>query len=155
MDLTDPETSTPGPARHNGFRAALRDPRFRILLETPVSGKEDLAREEMAKALERFERIDAVFAHNDAAAYGAYLAAKEVGRESEITLIGVDALPEQGLEYVEAGQLSVSFECPTGGREAVEMAMKILGGEDVPKRVTLKSRLFTQDNLEDGGRPIE
>ncbi len=153
VELTDPEA--PGPDRHDGFRGALKEPRFRILLETPVAGKEDVAREEMRKALERFEKIDAVFAHNDVAAHGAYLAIKQAGREDEITLIGIDALPEQGIEYVEAGALDVTFERPTGGAEAVETALMILDGDAVPKRITLTSRWFTQDNLEEGGKPIE
>jgi hypothetical protein len=36
-----------------------------------------------------------------------------------------------------------------------DIALKILGGEEVPKKITLGSRLFTQDNVEQGGVAIE
>lgn len=154
VELEDPQRSAKAVDRHDGFRSTLNDPRFRILSGVSVLGKEDLARREMEEALKLFEKIDVVFAHNDAAAHDAYLAAKEAGREADITFLGIDALPGEGLEHVRAGALDVTFQSPTGGVEAVEMAVKLLGGEEVPKKIVLKTRFFTKENLETGGQPI-
>jgi len=112
------------------------------------------ARKEMESALARFPKIDLVYAHNDPAAHGAYLAAAAAGREDEMIFIGVDALPQEGRAYVQQGILDVTFEYPTGGVEAIETARALLRGEDVPKRITLNSRFFTPENLASGGEWI-
>jgi ribose transport system substrate-binding protein len=108
----------------------------------------------MESALARAEDIDLVYAHNDPGAHGAYLAAKAADREDEIMFVGIDALPHEGVMYVRQGVLDATFQYPTGGAEAIEVALKILAGEDVPKEITLGSRVFTKDNVETGGEPI-
>jgi len=155
LELEDPQQSAKGTDRHDGFRTALNDPRFRILSGAAVSGKEDIARREMEEALESFEKIDVVFAYDDAAAHDAYLAAKQAGREADITFLGVDGLPDEGIEHVKAGELDVTFQSPTGGVEAVDAAVKLLDGEEVPRKILLKSRFFTKENLAAGGQPID
>jgi ribose transport system substrate-binding protein len=44
--------------------------------------------------------------------------------------------------YVEQGILAASFEYPTGGKEAIDTALRILKGESVPQQVTLSSRIY-------------
>jgi ribose transport system substrate-binding protein len=105
----------------------------------------------MESALARFDDIDLVYAHNDPAAHGAWLAAKASGREKDILFVGIDGLPHEGLAYVQQGILDACFEYPTGGKEAIELALKILKGETVPKEIVVPSRFFTPENLDDGG----
>ena len=38
--------------------------------------------------------------------------------------------------------------------EAIDTALKVLKGEQVPKKIVLGSRLFTSDNVEQGGAAI-
>jgi ribose transport system substrate-binding protein len=66
-------------------------------------------------------------------------------------LVGIDGLPHEGRMYVERGILGASFEYPTGGKEAITYALKILSGEPVPKKIVLPSRFFTKENLASGG----
>ena len=110
------------------------------------------ARREMESALARFDEIDLVYAHNDPGAHGAYLAAQAAGREKDIKFVGIDALPQEGQIYVKQGVLEASFEYPTGGREAVEIALEILNGKEVPREITLSSRVYTKENIEQGGQ---
>jgi ribose transport system substrate-binding protein len=79
-------------------------------------------------------------------AVGAYLAAKAKGRDREMKFIGIDALPgpDGGRQAVADGKLEATFVYPTGGREAVESAAKILAGEQVPKRITLQTQRITK-----------
>ena len=49
------------------------------------------------------------------------------------------------------GILSASFEYPTGGHEAIEMALDVFAGKQVPKEVTLESHVFTKENVDKGG----
>lgn len=56
---------------------------------------------------------------------------------------------------VREGILDVCFEYPTGGSQAIDTAMDLLNGKDVPKSIVLPSRYFTADNLEGGGEWLE
>jgi ribose transport system substrate-binding protein len=151
VELTGLMTSTPGQDRLAGFHAALEGQPVDIVFSADTRWLEPQAREEMESALAVNPRIDLVYAHNDPAAHGAYLAARAAGRERDIIFVGIDGLPQEGQVYVRQGLLEASFEYPTGGREAVDSALRILRGEAVPKQVTLNSRLFTKDSVAQGG----
>lgn len=156
VELKGLMTSTPGQDRHNGFREGLGD-RGQIIFEADMKWLEPEARKEMESALARFDRIDVVYAHNDPGAHGAYLAAKAEGRgrEKQILFVGIDALPQEGVVYVKRGILAATFQYPTGGAEAIDTALKLLDRQPVPKTIVLSSRLFTRDNVDQGGQAIE
>lgn len=151
VELKGLMTSTPGQDRHTGFREGIKESGLEIIFEADMKWLEPDARKEMESALARFPRIDLVYAHNDPGAHGAYLAAKAAGREADILFVGIDALPHEGQVYVRQGVLAASFEYPTGGKEAIETALKILNGETVEKEITLPSRVFTKENIDQGG----
>jgi ribose transport system substrate-binding protein len=151
VELKGLMTSTPGQDRHSGFLEAIKESGVQVIFEADMKWLEPDARREMESALARFPDIDLVYSHNDPGAHGAYLAAKASGREKDIVFVGIDALPQEGQMYVRKGILAASFEYPTGGREAVETALRILRGETVPKEITLPSRVFTKENVETGG----
>ncbi|MBW7998162.1 MAG: substrate-binding domain-containing protein [Candidatus Glassbacteria bacterium] len=155
VELKGLMTSTPGQDRHSGFREGIEGGGLEIIFEADMQWLEPEARGEMESALARFEDIDLVYAHNDPGAHGAWLAAKAAGREQDIIFVGIDALPHEGRAYVSRGILEASFEYPTGGREAIETALEILNGEQVPKEITLRSRLFTRENNDSGGEWLE
>jgi len=151
VELKGLMTSTPGQDRNSGFREGIRGSALEIVFEADMKWLEPDARREMESALARFPNIDLVYAHNDPGAHGAYLAARAAGREKKILFVGIDGLPHEGQVYVRQGLLEASFEYPTGGREAVETALKILSGETIPKEITLASRVFTRENAASGG----
>jgi ribose transport system substrate-binding protein len=154
VELKGLMTSTPGQDRHSGFRDAIAGSQIEVIFEADMKWLEPDARKEMDSALARFDQIDAVYAHNDPGAHGAYLGAKAAGREKETLFVGIDALPHEGVRYVEQGILDATFEYPTGGKEAIETALKILAGEEVPKHITLGSRLFCKETIADGGEAL-
>ncbi|MGQ9672487.1 MAG: substrate-binding domain-containing protein [Candidatus Aminicenantales bacterium] len=155
VELKGLMTSTPGQDRHSGFREGIKASGIEVIFDADMKWLEPEARREMESALARFKTIDLVYAHNDPGAHGAYLAARAAGREKEIIFVGIDALPHEGQVYVKQGILAASFEYPTGGREAVATALKILRGETVSKEIVLNSRVFTQENIDRGGDWIE
>lgn len=155
VELKGLMTSTPGQDRNSGFREGIAGSALEIIFEADMKWLEPDARKEMESALARFSKIDLVYAHNDPGAHGAYLAAKAAGREKEMLFVGIDALPQEGQSYVNQGILSASFEYPTGGKEAILTALDILNGKTPPKQITLKSRVFTKDNISNGGEWLE
>jgi ribose transport system substrate-binding protein len=151
VELKGLMTSTPGQDRNSGFRKGIASSDIEIVFEADMKWLEPNARREMESALARFEDIDLVYAHNDPAAHGAWLAAQAVGREDEILFVGIDALVHEGRAYVKQGILDACFEYPTGGAEAIEVALKLLRGEPVGREITVASRVFTPENIERGG----
>jgi ribose transport system substrate-binding protein len=157
VELEGLMTSTPGQDRHSGFGEGLdlaANPGLKIAFTADMQWLEPNARREMESALAAHKSISLVYAHNDPGAHGAYLAAKAAGREREMKFVGIDALPHEGVRYVKDGILDATFAYPTGGAEAIALALEIFAGKPAPKRITLGTRLFTKDNVASGGEEI-
>jgi ribose transport system substrate-binding protein len=157
VELKGLMTSTPGQDRNQGFLEGLeldQNPGLQIVFTGEMQWLEPNARREMESALATNPEIDVVYAHNDPGAHGAWLAARAAGRENDMMFVGIDALPQEGQQYVRQGILDATFLYPTGGAEAIDVALSILRGEDAPKKIVLGTRLFKQDNIAEGGEPI-
>jgi len=157
VELKGLMTSTPGQDRNSGFREGLdlaNNKDIQVVFEADMAWLEPNARKEMASALSTQKEVDLVYAHNDPGAHGAFLAAKEAGREKSIKFIGIDALPQEGIQYVKQGILDATFSYPTGGAEAIDAIQSIVKGEKVEKKKTLGTRLYTKENIDKGGEAI-
>src|SRR3954468_511081 len=141
----------PAHDRHNGFHEFTdKEPGIKNLLEQQSADwKQDQAYNVMATALRNHEKIDLVYGHNDPMAYGAYLAAKDAGREKEIKFLGIDALPNEGVRWVYNGELAATFLYATPGAEGLRQAVKLLNGEKVQKQITLPTMVVTKENAAD------
>ncbi|MEC8484249.1 MAG: substrate-binding domain-containing protein, partial [Pseudomonadota bacterium] len=95
-------------------------------------------------------QFDAVIANNDEMAIGAIQAMKAVDLDmSKIVVAGVDAT-QDALQAMRAGDLDVTvFQDAKGqGAGAVEAAVKLAKGEDVPQKVWVPFELVTPTNME-------
>jgi ribose transport system substrate-binding protein len=83
-------------------------------------------------------------------AVGAYLAAKELGREKEMIFVGVDGLggPAGGIKKVIDGVLAATFVYPLCVDRTVEIGSRILRepGFKPDKEYVLESTLVTSEN---------
>jgi ribose transport system substrate-binding protein len=108
------------------------------------------AKDRMAEVLRVQPKIDVVYGHNDPMAVGAYLAAKEAGREKEMIFIGVDGLggPAGGIRKVMDGVLQATFIYPLCVDKAIEIATQIIRNPAYrpQKEYTLPSTMVTPDN---------
>ena len=139
----------PAHDRHDGFHAFTdKEPGIKYLLNNQSGDwKQDQAYNIMTPALRNNEKIDLVYGHNDPMAYGAYLAAKDGGRDKDIKfIIGIDALPDEGVTWVNKGQLTATFLYATPGAEGLRQAVKLLNGEKLEPVITLPTLLVTKDN---------
>jgi ribose transport system substrate-binding protein len=142
----------PAHDRHDGFHAFTdKEPGIKYLLNNQSGDwKQDKAYNIMTTALRNNEKIDLVYGHNDPMAYGAYLAAKDTGREKDIKFIlGIDGLPDEGVTWVSKGQLTATFLYATPGAEGLRQAVKLLKGEKLEPVITLPTMLITKDNASD------
>lgn len=141
--------SPPARDRSEGFHEAIAaHPDIRIIHDPVANWLREEAMAQMESALAAHDHIDLVYAHNDPMAMGAYLAAKAKGRDGEMKFVGIDGLPglDGGRQAVADGKLSVTFVYPTGGREAVDTAMRVFAGEKVPHKIVLPTLMITKEN---------
>jgi ribose transport system substrate-binding protein len=155
VELMGLQTSTPGQDRHSGFLDGIAGSNINVIFRADMKWLEPDSRQEMESALARFDKIDLVYAHNDPGAHGAWLAAKAAGRESQMKFVGIDALPQEGVVYVKQDILDATFQYPTGGAEAIDTALHILHGEKVPNEIVLGTRMYTKDNVAQGGEELK
>jgi len=158
VELEGLMTSSPARERHDGFWEGVQreqNPGIEVLFSADTQWLEPNARREMESALAAHPHIDLVFAHNDPGAHGAYLAAKAAGREQEMKFIGIDALPQEGVQYVRDGWLDVTFAYSTCAKEAIDTALALRDQRPVPKEIIVGTRRFEAGNVAQGGVPIE
>ena len=144
--------SPPTLERAQGFRQEIaRNPLIRLQSPVLANWLRDGAEDSVLDRLRVDGPPQVIFAHNDAMAYGAWLAAEKLGLSKKITFLGVDGLPgpRGGLELLRSGILDGTFLSPTGGQEAVEFALALLRHEgEQPKKVILGTRFLTRSDLE-------
>ena len=140
--------STPANDRHDGFSEIIaNEPGIRIVNPAQDGDwKQDLAYGIMAEALDNLARIDLVYAHNDPMAYGAYLAARDAGRDTAIAFLGIDGIPAEGVKWVHEGILDATFLYKTPGDEGIRQALRFLNGQSVEKRLTLPTLTIDKTN---------
>jgi ribose transport system substrate-binding protein len=103
-------------------------PEIRIVAEPVADWIQAKAKDRMTEVLRGQPKIDVVYGHNDPMAIGAYLAAKELGRDQEMIFVGVDGLGGEagGIKKVMDGILAATFVYPLCVDKAVEVGTRIL-----------------------------
>jgi ribose transport system substrate-binding protein len=137
--------------RSKGAKEILdKYPEIHIVAEPVANWIQAEAKDRMAEVLRVQPKIDVVYGHNDPMAVGAYLAAKETGREKEMIFIGVDGLggPAGGIRKVMDGVLQATFIYPLCVDKAVEIATQIIRSSAFKpeKEYTLPSTMVTPEN---------
>lgn len=144
--------SPPTLERAQGFRQEIeKNPLIRLQSAVLANWLRDGAEDLVLERLKADGPPRVIFAHNDAMAYGAWMAAEKLGLQKRITFLGVDGLPgpRGGLELLRSGILDGTFLSPTGGKEAVEYAMALLKHQgEQPKKVILGTRFLTHTDLD-------
>lgn len=149
VELTGLSGSTPAMERHQGFMAAMsKFPAIKLIDKADAAWEGGPAEIEMDNMLRSHSKIDAVYAHNDRIASGAYRAAKKARREENMIFVGIDALPGKGngLELVLDSVLDATFIYPTNGDKVIQLAMDILEKKSYPKETVMKTAVVDQTN---------
>lgn len=150
VELVGTIDSAPSNDRYRGFREILKSYPKMVIIDS-ASGDFTRARgkEVMAAFLHKHgETITAVFAHNDDMALGAILAIEEYGLQpgKDIKIVTVDGA-RVAFEAMIAGKLNAAVECnPLLGPQFFELALKVVNGESVPKRVPSIESVFFPEN---------
>jgi ABC-type sugar transport system substrate-binding protein len=124
-------------------------------IEVTASQTGDFTRDGGKKVMEAFlaadDSIDVVYAHNDDMGLGAIEAIEAAGLTpgTDIKIITVDAVKD-GMTALAEGKISFIVECnPLLGPQLMDLAEKVVNGEEVPKRVVTEETTFTQEQAKE------
>lgn len=149
VELTGLSGSTPAMERHEGFISAISHyPEIKLIDKADAEWESGPAETELDSMLRRHPKIDAVYAHNDRIALGAYQAAEKAGRDKDMIFIGIDALPGKGngLELVLDSVLNATFIYPTNGDKVLQLAMNILEKKPYPRETVMNTAVVDHTN---------
>lgn len=133
--------------RTQGFMAEIsKHPDIKVIKRTGNYLRKD-ALLEVDKLLAQGVRVDAIFAESDSMLSGARMAMEthKVDPRSVVT-VGCDYTSE-ARDAIRKGTQTASILFPLGGVKAVEVALKLLRHEAVPKHVVNPVRLVTKENV--------
>ena len=151
VEIRGLEGSSPALERHRGFMDALKSyPDVQVVASAGGDWKEESGIRAMKKILKKTQDFDFVFAHNDRLAWGAYVAAKQMGVNRNYKYTGVDGMATEGggLELVRDGVFDASYLYPTKGDEVIALAMRILNHQPYKKDNYLSTSIITKANAD-------
>lgn len=149
IEIKGASYTSPGLDRSIGFHQIINQyPNIKVI--TIDAQKDQLPKKAFVKILESSTYINYVFAYNDVIAYQAWKEAKKQLPRNKIKFIGVDGVsgPEGGIQLVKEGVLESTVLYPTGGSEAIKLALKIANKEIVPKNTNLSTILIDSLNAD-------
>jgi ABC-type sugar transport system substrate-binding protein len=139
--------AAPAIDRGQGFADTIKsDPSIKVVASQTGDFTRDGGKKVMESFLKSQKDIDVVFAHNDDEGLGAIEAIKAAGKVpgKDIKIITVDAVKD-GMTALSKGQISFIVECnPLLGPQLMDLAKKVVDGEDVPERVVTEETTFDQ-----------
>lgn len=151
IEITGLKTSSPAYERSLGFSQALA--RFPTLtLAGVINGNWEGAsiKKPLQALLQQQPNVEYIFAHNDRMALSAWETLHTLGLDKHIKIIGVDALntANGGIDLVKNGTLTASILYPTGGNEALKLALRIHHKNSFPKNNLLNTIVVDHTNAE-------
>jgi simple sugar transport system substrate-binding protein len=149
-ELVGTVDSAPANDRYLGFREILRNyPEMRIIVSKSGDFTQAKGKEVMEEFLQSYgDNIDGLYAHNDDMAIGAIKAIEAYGLKpgQDIKIVSVDAA-RVAFEAMIAGKLNATVECnPLLGPQFFDLALKVVNGQPVPKRIKSEESVFFPEN---------
>ncbi|WP_049562517.1 ABC transporter substrate-binding protein [Nonomuraea sp. SBT364] len=148
VELQGTTGSAPANDRKAGFAEVIgADPKFKIIASQTGDFTRAKGKEVMEAFLKSNPDIDVLYAHNDDMGLGAIEAIEGAGKTpgTDIKIITVDAVKD-GMQALADGKINYIVECsPLLGPQLMDLAKKVVKGEQVPPRVVTEETTFTQE----------
>ncbi|MER7609817.1 ABC transporter substrate-binding protein [Nocardioides sp. NPDC127503] len=148
VELQGTTGSAPAIDRKKGFEDKISaDSKIKITESQTGDFTRDGGKQVMEAFLQSNPKIDVVYAHNDDMGLGAIEAIKAAGKKpgTDIKIITVDAVKD-GMTALAAGEINFIVECsPLLGPQLMDVAEKVVAGEEVPERIVTEETTFTPE----------
>ncbi|RBN50460.1 substrate-binding domain-containing protein [Flavobacterium psychrolimnae] len=151
IEITGASGSSPAYERSLGFNQIIaKNNRFEINGTIHGDWEKESVKAPLKTILEQNPDIEYIFAHNDRMALSAWETAKTQGLEKKIKFLSVDGLNtvNGGIELVKSDVLDGTILYPTGGNEALKLALKMYNKEPISKNNILNTIVIDQNNAE-------
>ena len=139
--------AAPAIDRKKGFEDTIAsDPKIKVIASQTGDFTRDGGKKVMESFLKSQKDIDVLFAHNDDEGLGALEAIKAAGLTpgKDIKIITVDGVHD-GIQALANGEFNFVVECnPLLGPQLMDLAKKVVEGDDVPARVVTEETTFDQ-----------
>ncbi|MFC4111968.1 ABC transporter substrate-binding protein [Nonomuraea zeae] len=148
VELQGTTGSAPANDRKSGFADVIKaETKFQIVASQTGDFTRAKGKEVMEAFLKSNPDIDVLYAHNDDMGLGAIEAIEGAGKVpgKDIKIITVDAVKD-GMQALADGKINYIVECsPLLGPQLMDLAKKVVKGEQVPARVVTEETTFTQE----------
>ncbi|KQX74724.1 MULTISPECIES: ABC transporter substrate-binding protein [Aeromicrobium] len=148
VELQGTTGAAPAIDRKEGFAETTKaDPTIKVVASQTGDFTRDGGKKVMESFLKSQKGIDVVYAHNDDMGLGAIEAIEAAGKVpgKDIKIITVDAVKD-GMTALSEGKINYIVECnPLLGPQLMDLAKKVVAGEDVPQRVVTEETAFDQE----------
>lgn len=135
--------------RTEGIREILTNyPDVKVVFEQTANWDRAQALDLMQNWLASGQKIDGVLAQNDEMALGALKAVEAAGKQDQIAVIGIDAIPDALKAVADGKMVATVFQDAKGqGTMAVDMAVNLAEGKPVQHDNYIPFQLVTKTNV--------
>jgi len=134
--------------RGKGFREVVdKEKDIKVIAHVIANYERVQALKAMEDILQAHRNIDVVYCHNDDMALGAMQAFREAGRKGEAKIYGVDGIQAEALQAILDGEMTGTWLYLPLGSEGVELAVHILSGQKVPRKLVVPSPMIHKGNV--------
>jgi ribose transport system substrate-binding protein len=123
--------------------------KFEVVASVPANWSREEAFNAAATILQQYPDLIGFYANNDGMALGVVEAVKAAGKADSVVVFGTDGISD-AYAAIRAGDLTGtvdSFPVLTG-EVAMEVALRLLAGQALPRVVATPQALITKDNVE-------
>jgi ribose transport system substrate-binding protein len=133
-------------------------PGIKVINSDHCDYQREKARSYMETFLQGGQHIEAIYAHNDEMAIGAYLAWEAWAKTTTVNglppirplIVGIDACQVEIIDYIRDGKIDATFKYPNPGPKGIQVAAEILNGKkDFEKKIVLPTEKVTKETAED------
>jgi len=136
--------------RTDGFTATINEAEgFEVVASVPANWSREQAYDAASTILQQHPDLIGFYANNDGMALGVVEAVKNAGLQEQVAVFGTDGISD-AYNSIRAGDLTGtvdSFPVLTG-EVAMEVALRLIAGQELPRVVATPQALITADNIE-------
>lgn len=153
VELSGTLGSSPMLKRAQGFRDVIAgNPNLHLIDSMSGDFFRPKGRECMQVLLDKHEKIDVIYSHNDAMALGAIEVLEEAGLApgKDVIIISVDG-EQAAIDLLKDGRINCVVECkPDIGEMIMDLAKELAAGREIPRATYSEEQVFTEfdENLD-------
>jgi ribose transport system substrate-binding protein len=137
--------------RTDGFKSTVTEGgKFEVVASVPGNWDRQMSYDAATNILQQHPDLVGFYCNNDGMALGVVEAVKAAGLQDKVVVFGTDGISD-AYKSIEAGELTGtvdSFPVLTG-EVAMEVALRLVSGQKLPRVVATPQALITKDNIKE------